>query len=126
MHIAVPQPNAWGTPIQRKAGFIYVTVQLCRAIKSLLLRGGLIIPIVHRISTYLSYAGPVRACPVQVVQRYGQWCVHRRCSKLMSRAGGGVYPGFWLFAVPDMVFSPFLVILHICTQFLLRSPTFSL
>ena len=44
----------------------------------------------------------------------------------MSRAGGGVYPGFWLFAAPDMVFSPFLVILHICTQFLLRSPAFTL
>ena len=67
MHIAVPQPNARGTPIQRKAGFLYVTVQLCRAIKPLLLRGGLIINsycsqnrcvlVLCRTSTCLSRAG---------------------------------------------------------------------
>ena len=40
---------------------------------------------------------------MQVVQRYGQWCVHLRCSKLMSRAGGGVYPGFWSISVLAVV-----------------------
>lgn len=66
MCIAAPQPNAWGTPIQRKAGFIEVTVQLCSPIQLLTLRAGLIgyycsqnwyVLVPCRISTCLSRAG---------------------------------------------------------------------
>ena len=104
MCIAVPQPRAWETLLQSKTGYICITAQLCRPMKLLMLRGGLVgycfslnryVLVLCRIST---------ACPVQAGWRYGQWYVNLHCSKPMSCAGGGgVYPGFWLVLVLAVV-----------------------
>ena len=103
----MPQPNAWGTLLQRKAGFLYVAVQLCRPIKSLMLRGGLIshycslnryVLVQCRISMCLSRAGGVDTRSVSGVLIFIviNWCPVQVAGIILD--SGQLWFWLWLYA----------------------------